>query len=47
MAALQMALTNRAVSSGLVHHDHRGVQYASYIRPLQAQGIGMSRKGNP
>jgi putative transposase len=51
LAALRMALTQRAVRAGLVHHSDRGVQYASgdYIQELKEHGIGvsMSRKANP
>jgi putative transposase len=51
VAALQMALSRRAVEPGLVHHSDRGSQYASgdYTDLLEAHGIGisMSRKGNP
>jgi len=46
-----MALAQRPVRPGLVHHSDRGVQYArhQYTRLLQDQGIeiSMSRKGNP
>ena len=48
--ALQMALTARQPSPGLLHHSDRGSQYASqeYQTLLtQAQMVGsMSRKGN-
>jgi transposase InsO family protein len=51
VAALQMALTTRAVVPGLVHHSDRGVQYASadYTKLLVAHGIriSMSRTANP
>ena len=51
LAALQMALSQRQVRSGLVHHSDRGVQYASldYTSELRAHGIAisMSRRGNP
>jgi transposase InsO family protein len=51
LAALRMALSQRSVRPGLVHHSDRGSQYASidYTGLLKAQGIGisMSRKGNP
>jgi putative transposase len=51
VAALQMALSERAVGSGLVHHSDRGVQYASreYTGLLNERGIkiSMSRRGNP
>jgi putative transposase len=49
--ALRMALGQRSVSPGLVHHSDRGVQYAShdYTQLLQDNGIeiSMSRKANP
>jgi transposase InsO family protein len=51
LAALRMALEQRGVRPGLVHHSDRGVQYASgdYIDLLKANGIdiSMSRKANP
>jgi transposase InsO family protein len=51
LAALRMALGQRVVRPGLVHHSDRGVQYASgdYTDLLKANGvnISMSRKGNP
>lgn len=51
LAALRMALCQRAAGSGLVHHSDRGSQYASrdYTGLLNAHGIriSMSRKGNP
>jgi putative transposase len=51
IAALRMALAQRPVPPGLVHHSDRGVQYASldYTQLLKDQGItiSMSRKGNP
>jgi putative transposase len=51
LAALRIALTQRAVQPGLVHHSDRGSQYAStdYTDLLKAHGIdiSMSRKGNP
>jgi len=46
-----MALSQRTIQPGLVHHSDRGSQYASddYTDLLKAQGIdiSMSRKGNP
>src|SRR5437660_7335191 len=46
-----MALGERRVRPGLVHHSDRGVQYASgdYTGLLEDNGIAvsMSRKGNP
>ena len=51
LQALRQALVRRRPTPGLVHHSHRGVQYASrdYTQRLQDQGIQirMSRKGNP
>ncbi len=48
--AMQMALNNRAVSSGLIVHSDRGVQYRSndYVGFLESKRItrSMSRKGN-
>src|SRR5439155_5460103 len=49
--ALEMALTDREVREGLIHHSDRGVQYASwlYTRTLKLRGIriSMSRVANP
>jgi transposase InsO family protein len=49
--ALRMALKQRSVGPGLVHHSDRGVQYASheYTQLLKDNGIdiSMSRKANP
>jgi len=51
LAALRLALAQRAVRAGLVHHSDRGIQYASgdYIQQLKEHGItiSMSRKANP
>lgn len=51
LAALTMALDNRNVTSGLVHHSDQGVQYASseYVDLLVSKNIiiSMSRRGNP
>jgi putative transposase len=51
LTALRMALSQRSLQPGLVHHSDRGSQYASneYTELLQAHGIqiSMSRKGNP
>ncbi len=51
VAALRMALSQRTVLPGLVHHSDRGSQYASgdYTDLLKNHGIeiSMSRKGNP
>lgn len=49
--ALRMALSQRVVEPGLVHHSDRGSQYASrdYTGLLKDNSIriSMSRKGNP
>jgi len=51
LTALRMALQERTVRTGLVHHSDRGGQYASgdYTDLLQDNGIdiSMSRKANP
>jgi putative transposase len=51
LAALRMALANRSIRPGLVHHSDRGSQYAStdYTDLLKDRGIAisMSRKANP
>ena len=51
LKALRMALANRTVPRGLVHHSDRGVQYAAadYVALLQEHliKISMSRTGNP
>jgi putative transposase len=51
LTALRMALQQRTVRPGLVHHSDRGVQYASgdYTSLLRENGmdISMSRKRNP
>lgn len=51
LAALRMALSQRTVQPGLVHHSDRGSQYAShdYTDLLKAHRIeiSMSRKANP
>jgi putative transposase len=51
IAALDMALNNRKVAKGLIHHTDRGVQYAckEYIKVLNENKIqiSMSQKGNP
>jgi putative transposase len=51
LAALRMALAQRAAQPGLVHHSDRGSQYASgdYTGLLKDRGIeiSMSRKANP
>ncbi len=51
LAALRMALSQRTVQPGLIHHSDRGSQYAShdYTDLLKAHQIevSMSRKANP
>jgi len=51
MAALRMALRQRAPAAGLVHHSDRGIQYAcgDYTDLLKEHQIriSMSGKGNP
>jgi len=51
LMALRMAIAQRGVPPGLIHHSDRGSQYASndYTDLLKASGIeiSMSRKGNP
>lgn len=51
LAALQMALNNRAIKPGLIHHSDRGKQYAAaaYVSLLVKHQIrpSMSRPGNP
>ena len=51
LTALRMALEQRVVHPGLVHHSDRGVQYASgdYTDLLKENGIdiSMSRKASP
>jgi transposase InsO family protein len=51
LAALRMALGNRQIRPGLVHHSDRGVQYAcgDYTDLLREHQItiSMSRKANP
>jgi len=51
LRALRMALAQRVIEPGLVHHSDRGSQYASgdYTDLLREHGIeiSMSRKGNP
>ena len=49
--ALQMAITLRRPSLGVIHHSDQGVQYASgdYVDELKRRGfeISMARVGNP
>lgn len=51
LSALQMALEERKLPAGCIHHSDRGVQYAcgDYTNLLMASGlqISMSGKGNP
>ncbi len=51
VTALEMALSNRQLQPGLVHHSDRGVQYASddYTNLLKEHTIriSMSRRANP
>lgn len=51
LTALHMALQQRQIAPGLVHHSDQGVQYASgeYVSLLKSKNIAisMSRKGNP
>ena len=51
IAALQMALANRQVKAGLIHHSDQGKQYAAadYVSLLVKHQIriSMSRTGNP
>lgn len=51
VAALEMALSRREPTAGLIHHSDRGVQYASadYMCRLERAGAlpSMSAKGNP
>ncbi len=51
LSALRMAIEERNIQPGLVHHSDRGVQYAcdEYIKLLKEQKftISMSRKANP
>ena len=51
LAALRLALAQRPVGVGLVHHSDRGTQYASgdYIQQLKEHHIeiSMSRKATP
>jgi transposase InsO family protein len=50
LSALDMALSTRVLSAGLLHHSDQGCQYASgdYQRKLALHGIrcSMSRRGN-
>jgi putative transposase len=51
ISALEMAISRRRPSEGLIHHSDRGSQYASgdYQKKLQEHGMrcSMSKKGDP
>lgn len=51
LSALRMAISQRGLCEGLIHHSDRGVQYASddYVDILNENKIqiSMSRSGNP
>jgi transposase InsO family protein len=51
VTALRMAIEQRTIEPGLIHHSDQGVQYAceEYTAVLHKHGfvISMSRKGNP
>jgi putative transposase len=51
MGALRLAIENRNLGDGVIHHSDQGVQYAShdYTDELKKHGfqISMARKGNP
>ena len=51
VAALEQALADREVPTGIIHHSDRGVQYCAhaYVERLRDYGfqISMSRAGNP
>ncbi|MBA7467372.1 MAG: IS3 family transposase [Dehalococcoidia bacterium] len=51
LEALRMAITERRLGLGIIHHSDQGVQYASgeYIDELKNHGfeISMARTGNP
>lgn len=51
VAALKMAIAQRAPAPGIIHHSDRGVQYAcgDYVKVLEDHQfrISMSRAGNP
>jgi putative transposase len=51
LGALEVALTTRHVTAGLIHHPDRGVQYASHeyvarLHDVEAE-VSMSAVGNP
>ena len=50
LGALEEALATREVSTGLIHHSDRGMQYARYAYTERLQSLGMqismSAKGN-
>ena len=51
LQALRMAIIDREILGGVIHHSDRGVQYASddYVNELKSKKflISMSAKGNP
>jgi putative transposase len=51
LSALRMAIAERSVSPGIIHHSDQGVQYATteYVEELKIGGfeVSMSRRGNP
>jgi putative transposase len=51
LQALKMAIAERKLSAGIIHHSDQGVQYASeeYVAELQSHGflVSMARTGNP
>lgn len=51
LAALEMALRQRQIAPGLIHHPDRGVQYTSHASITRLQSVGaqisMAGKGNP
>jgi transposase InsO family protein len=51
LSALQMAIKERGLYPGTIHHSDQGVQYAAteYVASLENQGfrVSMSRTGNP
>ncbi len=51
LEALRMAIAQRQLRSGIIHHSDQGVQYASadYVAELNSHGflVSMSRRGNP
>ena len=51
LEALRMAIAERRLGQGVIHHSDQGVQYASveYVEELRRHGfaISMARTGNP